>query len=376
MKINVNLQPLNNWGTGICLFGNKLVEQLQQSKHIELFGCFNFVRGVKKHDLDRFTFPVKYSKFPYKLVYSRLVQTSLPFYYHHMMERRADFNLFFTYKIPRVKYKGITICTIHDLIPLKVPQENTQIEVDYKSDIVYAMGNCDYIITVSNASKSDIISEFGYPEDKIFVVPNGVDYSRFNEYISNEILSFVQAKYQLPKKFILYFGNIRKHKNVDSLIKAYALLPNNIREEFSLVIIKGNERLHNLVDELGITKQVHFTKFIDEEDIPSIYKLATAMGFISLYEGFGLPIIEAMAAGTPVITSNISSMLEVAGDAAILVDPLDLKQIANAMLLVIEDVELCSRMVASGFENAKKYSWENSGDKLKSVLEHLSQKVN
>lgn len=371
MKINVNLQSLNNWGTGICLFGNKLIEQLNHNTNYELYGCFNFVRDIKLKDLNRYSFPVKYSKIPSKLVYSRLINSSLPFYYHRMMGNKAEINLFFTYRIPRVKYKGITISTIHDLIPLKVPQENKQIEIDYRNDITFAINHSDYLITVSEASKKDIISEFNYPENRITVIPNGVDFDFFNKSPSKAELEKARAKYKLPKKFILYFGNIRKHKNVDSLIKAYSLLSNEIRNEVSLVITQGNDELRQLVKELNLVDQVHFTSFIDDIDLPSIYKLALVMAFTSSYEGFGLPIIEAMAAGTPVITSNVSSMPEIAGDAAILVSPLQLEEISEALEKVIQNPEIRAKMIALGYDNAKKYSWKQSGDKLASLCYKL-----
>lgn len=371
MKINVNLQSLNNWGTGICLFGNKLIEQLNHNTNYELYGCFNFVRDIKLKDLNRYSFPVKYSKIPSKLVYSRLINSSLPFYYHRMMGNKAEINLFFTYRIPRVKYKGITISTIHDLIPLKVPQENKQIEIDYRNDITFAINHSDYLITVSEASKKDIISEFNYPENRITVIPNGVDFDFFNKSPSKAELEKARAKYKLPKKFILYFGNIRKHKNVDSLIKAYSLLSNEIRNEVSLVITQGNDELRQLVKELNLVDQVHFTSFIDDIDLPSIYKLALVMAFISSYEGFGLPIIEAMAAGTPVITSNVSSMPEIAGDSAILVSPLQLEEISEALEKVIQNPEIRAKMIALGYDNAKKYSWKQSGDKLASLCYKL-----
>lgn len=371
MKINVNLQPLNNWGTGICLFGNKLTEQLFLNKKNHLYGCFNFVRGVKPSDLERFAFPVKYSTIPYKLVYSKLYRSALPFYYHSMMGNKADVNLFFTYRIPRVKYKGILISTIHDLIPLKVPQENKQIEIDYRDDITYTINNSDYLITVSEASKKDIVAEFSYPIDKIFVVPNGVDYVFFNKKVEDDTLTLVRAKYKLPKKFILYFGNIRRHKNVVSLIRAYALLSTEIRNEISLVITRGNEDLFQLVKELKLEEEVYFTSFIDDEDIPALYKLALVKVFISLYEGFGLPVIEAMAAGVPVITSNISSLPEVAGGAAILVNPLEIVEISRAIEDVITNSNLRDQMIRLGYDNAQKFSWEKSGEKLASILAQL-----
>jgi glycosyltransferase involved in cell wall biosynthesis len=367
MKINLNLQSLNNWGTGICLFGNKLVEQLNHNTNYDLYGCFNFVRDIKPKDLNRFNFPVKYSTIPSKLVYSRLINNPLPFYYHRMMGNNADINLFFTYRIPRVKYKGITISTIHDLIPLKVSQENKQIEINYRNDIAFAITHSDYLITVSEASKKDIISEFNYPEDRITVIPNGVDFNFFNKAPCQNELAIVRAKYKLPKKFILYFGNIRKHKNVNSLIEAYSLLSYEIRNEVSLVITQGNDELRELVKELNLVDQVCFTSFIEDVDLPYIYKLALVMAFISSYEGFGLPIIEAMAAGTPVITSNVSSMPEIAGNAAILVNPLQLEEISKALEKVIQYPEIRLKMIALGYDNAKKYSWKHSGEKLASL---------
>lgn len=371
MKININLQPLNNWGTGISMFGNKLVEQLSKNPEIKLHGCFNFIRGIKLNKLSRFSFPIKYSLVPNKIVYSKLIKATLPFYYHTMMGRKADINLFFTYKIPRVKYHGLTVCTIHDLIPLKVQQENEQIKRDYLDDISHAMRNSDYVLTVSAASKNDIVTTFNYPSNKIFIVPNGVDFEFFNKTMEDEDLIIVKKKYDLPEKFVLYFGNVRKHKNIENLIIAYSELPNSIKEEIKLVIVQGNKSLYQLAKLLKVDSHVCFTKFIDVEDAPAIYKLALCTAFISLYEGFGLPILEAMAAGTPVITSNVSAMPEVAGDSAILVDPLNIGEITEALQKVICSPELRENMSELGYLNAKKYSWDNSGKKLIMVLNQI-----
>lgn len=373
MKININLQPLNNWDTGIALFGNELTKHLIDNSSCELYGCFNYVRAIKLEDLKRFSFKKTYSKIPYKFVYSRKVKKRLPIYYHTMMGNVADINLFYTYKIPRVKYKGITICTIHDLIPLKVETENKQIAIDYKDDIAYAINHSDYLITVSEASKRDIMLEFNYPDNKIAVIPNGVDFDSFNRNIEDFILSEVRIKYALPEKFILYFGGIRKHKNVSTIIKAYSILPKELRDEVALVITQGNDDLKKLVKELKLENHVFFTSFIDEVDKPAIYKLALLTVFISLYEGFGLPIIESMAAGTPVITSNISSMPEISGNAASLVNPLDIKEIAVSLEQIIRNPEIRERMISLGYKNAQKFSWSESGRKL---LELFSKLIN
>jgi len=362
--ININLQPVNNQGSGIALFANKLITELEKSKLYKIFGSFNFVRGVKKNELERFSFPVKYSSVPAKAVYSRLIKKALPFYYQNMMGGESDINLFLTYKIPRVKYRGIVITTIHDLIPLRAATENSKIQADYRDDIDYAIRHSDYLITISEASKKDILEEFLYNKNKIFVIPNGVDFELYNNKIEQECLTKVKEKYQLPNKFVVYLGGIRRHKNVDNLIRAYALLSKNIREEVSLVITQGNEDLKKLAADLNIEEQVFFTPYIDEQDKPAVYKLALVMAFISSYEGFGLPIIEAMAAGTPVITSNVSSMPEVAGDAALLVDPFKIEETKTALEHIILDAEFRKTIIDSGYANAKKYSWTHSGDSL------------
>ncbi|MCR4029653.1 MULTISPECIES: glycosyltransferase family 4 protein [Flavobacterium] len=364
MKINVNLQPVNNQGSGIALFANKLIEQLNRHKSYSISGCFNFVRGVKEKDLARFPFPVKYSRIPAKAVYSRLLKNPLPFYYHAMAASSAPINLFLTYKIPRVRYEGLVITTIHDLIPLRTTTENNSIQSDYHNDIAYAIKHSDYLITISEASKKDILSEFLYDKNKIFVVPNGVDFKVYNKQIKDEKLKEISKKYQLPDKFVVYLGGIRKHKNVDNLIRAYALLSDDIREEVRLVITQGNEELKKLAVDLHIEKQVFFTPYIDEEDKPALYKLALAMAFISSYEGFGLPIIEAMAAGTPVITSNISSMPEVAGNAAVLVDPFKIEETTAAMERIILDEQFRNELIEAGYKNAKQYSWTNAGEAI------------
>ncbi|WP_343590840.1 glycosyltransferase family 1 protein [Flavobacterium sp.] len=362
--ININLQPVNNQGSGIALFANKLIAELEKSKLYKIFGSFNFVRGVKKNELERFSFPVKYSSVPAKVVYSRLIKKALPFYYHNMMHGESDINLFLTYKIPRVSYSGIVISTIHDLIPLRVATENDQIQIDYRNDIDYAIRHSDYLITISEASKKDILEEFLYNKNKIFVIPNGVDFELYNNEIEQEHLTKVKEKYQLPNKFVVYLGGIRIHKNVGNLIRAYALLSEDIRAEVSLVITQGNEDLKKLAANLNIEEQVFFTPYIDEQDKPAVYKLALTMAFISSYEGFGLPIIEAMAAGTPVITSNVSSMPEVAGDAAVLVDPFEIEETKYALERIIGDGDFRKKLIESGYENAKKYSWTHSGEEL------------
>lgn len=157
---------------------------------------------------------------------------------------------------------------------------------------------------------------------------------------------------------------MRKHKNIERLIRAYSILPKELRDEYKLVITKGTDALREMTRELNLTDRVVFTPFIDNDDKAGMYQLASLYAYISLYEGFGIPIIESQAAGTPVLTSNVSSIPEVAGDSALCVDPTNVEEIADGMNSILTNEKLRSSLVDKGYVNAKSYSFENAGENL------------
>lgn len=371
MKLNINLQPVNNTGSGIAKYANELTMFLSQKKEHTIQGVFNFVRNVHANDFSRFTFKVRYSYIPYKLVYSRLIKKPLPIKYSYIAGQNADINLFFTYRIPRVKYTGITISTIHDLIPLKTETESEKVKKQYINDVKYTAKHSDYIITVSNCSKKDIVDILHYDPNKIIVIPNGVDFKQFNQHVTEEKKLSVKRKYKIPDNYILYMGGIRKHKNIDNLIRAYSLLDVSLKKKNALIITKGNANLKKLVSELDLNLFVKFIPFVDEEDKVCIYQMAKVFAFISSYEGFGIPVIEAQAAGTPVITSGVSSLKEIGEGSSILVDPNNLKSIHDGLEKLLTNESLCKEIVTKGYNNAKKYSWQNAGDKLNNFLQKV-----
>ena len=177
----------------------------------------------------------------------------------------------------------------------------------------------------------------------------------------------------MPEKFILYLGGMRKHKNIERLIKAYSILPKELQDEYKLVITKGTDGLRKLVGELNLSDNIVFTAFIDDEDKVGMYQLASLYAYISLYEGFGIPVIEAQAAGTPVITSNTSSLPEVAGDSAVCVDPTSIEAIAEGIKDILTDDNLRSGLISKGYTNAKRYSCENAGENLFKFLISLKK---
>ena len=373
-RISLNMKCVNRTGTGIAVFADHLIQYLQNNTEYQLTGCYNKGRG-QCGDLSRFHFPIYHSHFPIRLVYNRVLCKPLPFPYSLISnDKKADINLYFTWNIVRARHRGITIATIHDLIALRTEMENQQIVKNQISDLKFSINNCQYIFTVSETSKKDIIEEFNFPSDKIFVIPNGVEFEMFNKPISIEKKFSIKRKYGLPNRYILYLGGMRRHKNIERLIKAYALLPESLRAEVGLVISKGTDALRNLTNTLDIANNVVFTPFIDEEDKAGIYQMADVSTNISLYEGFGIPVIEAQAASTPVITSNVSSLPEVAGNSAVCVDPTDIQEISNAMYKLLTDHAYSDNIRNLGLLNAKHYSWDNAGKILCQHIETIKKR--
>ncbi len=201
------------------------------------------------------------------------------------------------------------------------------------------------------------------PEDKIKVIYNGVS-KGFTTVIDQKELSCTKAKYQLPEKFIFFVGTFSPRKNLGRLIESFSLLKRNNRIPHKLVIAgeKGWKfgRDLDLVKSLELEEQIIFPGYISSEDLPAVYGLADVLAYPSLYEGFGLPPLEAMACGTPVVVSNTSSLPEVVGNAGITVDPLCVESITNGIYSVIRDHSLHARLSLLGKERAKMFSWEQA----------------
>ncbi len=218
-----------------------------------------------------------------------------------------------------------------------------------------------HYIAISEASKQEMVKQLNLSPEKISVIPHGVD-DHFAP-VSTPLLIDTLSKYGLrPGFYILYVGTLEPRKNITNLLRAYATLSGRLREQYPLVLAGGMgwlmEGLDVEIAKLGIQSTTLKTGYIPKEDLPSLYSGATLFVYPSLYEGFGLPPLEAMASGTPVITSNVSSLPEVVGEAGIQVPPEDVKRLGEEMESLLTDDQRRGFLIQKGLERAKQFTWE------------------
>lgn len=270
-----------------------------------------------------------------------------------------------------------SVVTIHDCIHLMFPQylPNRAAYAYAKASLWNATRKADRILTVSDASKRDILRFFDVPPDKIEVVYNAIDERFWNRPDGGDVAR-VRERYQLTSRFVLYVGNIKPHKNLVRLIEAFDVARRRGLSDVKLLII-GDEiskhpALRLAVHRLRLHKDVRFLGYVSDEKLAILYRLASLFAFPSLYEGFGLPALEAMASGTPVLTSNVSSLPEVAGDAAVLVDPYDVDAIADGLVRVLSDASLAADLSRKGLLRARDFSWERSVARTRDIYRQVA----
>lgn len=270
--------------------------------------------------------------------------------------------------IPRHKHIPV-IATVMDLIPLLHP-EWIGGRFRRAKNFVFrqSIRQADHVITISEFSKSAIVETLGVSEQNISVIPLGVDKRFFkNPHRGATDSTAILSSYDLQRGYFLVLGTLQPRKNIERILKAHQQLPNEIRQLHPLVIVGrygwGVRDLIPKIDELEATSECKWLKFVSADALPHLLQSAKALIFPSLYEGFGLPVIEAFAAGCPVITSKTTALPEVSGDSAILVDPYDTNDIANAMRSLIWDDDLREEMIEKGLQRAAMYSWQSCAAK-------------
>ncbi|HXJ84687.1 MAG TPA: glycosyltransferase family 1 protein [Candidatus Methylomirabilis sp.] len=254
------------------------------------------------------------------------------------------------------------VTTIHDCTFVTHPEFHIPANIDHcLHGTRLAIERADALIAVSESTRRDLIERLEAPADRIVVTHEAAD-PDLARVTDADRLDAVRRRYDLPERFVLFLGSMEPRQNLLRLLEAFAALAPSLREEFKLVVAGAqgwlNESVHEQVRKLGLGDSACFPGYIEQDDVAALYSLATVFTYPSLWEGFGLPVLEAMACGAPVLTSNVSSMPEVAGDAALLVPPTDVDAMADGLTRLLEDGALRADLAVRGSDRAAQFSWD------------------
>ena len=370
MKVGIITDALNRtYLSGIGVYTYNLILHLQKiinHKNREII-----LIDYKKHnyfnDIENFIVKNPFGKNPY------LWYLYLEIYFQIKNDTSLDI-IHNVRQVPTLfKFKQKYVITVHDITPLLFPyQYRKEVYLINKLMLPRTLRMADKIISVSYHTKRDLIKYLKIPKDKIEVIYHGVD----EDYkpLPEKEVEMIKKKYNITTPFILYVGSLKPLKNIPTLIKAYYKLRKQ-GLEYKLVIT-GKKRwkyreIFKLINKLNLQKDVIFTGYVPREDLPALYNAADLFVSPSLYEGFGLPPLEAMACGTPVITSNTSSLPEVVGDAGIMVDPYDVDGLAKAMYEVLTNDGLREELRKRGLKRAKLFNWKKCAEEHLKVYEEV-----
>lgn len=267
-----------------------------------------------------------------------------------------------------------TLLTVHDLSFVRDPDSAwPSLRAFLNKAVPRSVQRATHVLADSLATKNDLIELFGTPAEKITVLYSGVE-ARFAPVRDRAEIDRVCARYELPRPFILSVGTLQPRKNYGRLIEAFARIAAEGPDHLVIAGGKGwlYESIFEQVKSLGLEQRVHFPGFVDDADLPALYSAARLFAYVSLYEGFGLPLLEAMACGTPVIASNVSSLPEVVGDVGLQVDPRSVDDIARALQQMIDRPELRERSIGPGLERAKSFTWEKAARELLAIYDQVA----
>ena len=360
-RIGIDARKLKDYGIGSYV--RNLVEAISRRPEAAAYDFRLYVRGE-----DLAAFPSLGDNFS-------TVQEDSPGYSvseltrfaWRLMRERLDLYHSTHYVIPPLA-RARAVVTIHDIIHVLYPQflPNRAALVYARVMIRRALNRADRILTVSYNTKRDLVDYFGVPPARVEVVYNGVS-SRFRPDLPREERDRVAAKYRLPRPYLLFLGGEKPHKNVRNVLRAFAQARKERALPHSLVLAgpmpKNRSRVEAIIAALELESRVCRPGIVPEEDLPGLYAGADAFLYPTLYEGFGLPVVEAMASGVPVLTSSTSALQEIAGGYALLVDPMDVDAIAKGIVLLATDPARRAEFVELGKRRARDFSWDRAAER-------------
>jgi glycosyltransferase involved in cell wall biosynthesis len=370
MIIGIDGSPFTENPTGIQMFMTNVFAELSRLAP----GNRYVVYGVHAPD----AFPPEYGNFILKrsMMYKYWKLWRLWFYSGFPLQMAADkLNVFLSmYQMIPLYGRCPRIAVIYDITPVLVDNATSKYHTSiFKWQVRYTVNNANRIITISEASKRDLVTHFGASPGKISVAYPGYSGKVFHP--SDDLLDTarVKAKFGIEGEYILYTGTLQTNKNIPRLVEAFARLKKAGKIPHKLVLCGKEEwgagDIRRAVAQSGFANDVVTTGYVPSGDLPSLMRGATAFVFPSMYEGFGMPVLEAMACGVPVVVSNTSSLPEVVGDAGAVFDPFDVDGMASAIYGVISDSNLRRIMVDKGLSRSADFSWERTARSILQVIE-------
>lgn len=375
MRIAIDVTPTIGQKAGIGLYIHNLIKNLARTdKENEylLYAYFWKSFKAKKKNLfvpDQPNFRLGVKRIPNRMINALFNYLHLPV---NFFLPPTDIVHCTCYLTP-VSKKSKSVVTIHDLTPLLFPELHAEYtkKVMFRG-LLHSVRKVNKIIAISESTKKDVMRLFHVPEGKIEVIYEAAD-EIYHPIEDSGILTQIRSKYKIPNKFILFVGVLEPRKNIARLIQAFSILKKKF--EYKLVIVGGSgwfyDEIFEQVRRLHLEGEIIFTGYVPREDLQALYNAAELFIYPSLYEGFGLPPLEALACGTPVITSNVSSLPEVVGDAALLVDPYNIEEMTQAMYRVLTDRNLRYSMIDKGLRQAKKFSWKRTAQETLQVYKEV-----
>lgn len=355
LKAMLKCFPQNNYGVDVFTFKNRSKKHKIISKQfadLDIHEC-SWFSGTIFRMLSLF-FPVPYALFFWK---------------------KRDITHFCNYSVP-FGVRGKKIVTIHDLAFRRYPEtiEKRTMRM-LKCNLKRSIKRADAVIVDSEFTKAELQNYYDVSKKDVYVVPCGVDIKKFYPESDQKVLDSVKRKYGIHKEYFLYLGTLEPRKNIQGLLSAYELFIKKMKcrkQSAPCLVIAGGkgwmyEEIFQRVEKLSLKKEVIFTGYVDEKDKVALLSGAMIFCFPSFYEGFGMPPMEAMACGTPVLTSKSTSLDEVTGNAACKIDPYNVDEIADALEKLYIDAVFRETLIGKGFDQIKKYSWEKAVQRLYNV---------
>ncbi len=362
----------NKRKSGIGNYTRNLISNLRKiDGSNEYFLFFNEIAGRREGKFHHVKSVVNFESHPLSEIWAN---TCLPYKLF-----RKDVNVFHSpfLILPAWGTRCRLVITIYDMVVFKFPSLFPR-KYSYfvKVMTTMALRRADKIIAISVSTKNDILEIFNIPEEKIEVIYGGAD-EVFRKIDDRDLIDSVQSKYSLDGPFILNVGTLEPRKNVARLIKAYEILQTRLTEKIKLVIAGGKGWLYDdifkALSDSKVKDDIIILEKVEDSELPLLYNAASLFVYPALYEGFGLPVVEAMACGVPVVTSNVSSMPEIAEGAAVLVNPKNTVELADAMYETLMNGSLRDKLVKRGIERAGRFRWETTAKQTLEVYEAVEK---